>query len=79
MRLLLCLLALTIPLLKSCAPTTTNRPTLSCEQKYTRDLERVNNGTMSQAEAIGNYTQCLIDRGDTVNSGRALIIETLSH
>ena len=37
---------------------------LSCEQKFDRALA---NGT-SYAQALGNYTQCIIDRDGTVNA-----------
>lgn len=50
-------------LLWGCTSTTAAPPSssLTCEQKFDRDLER-----MSYVQALGNYTQCLIDRGDTV-------------
>jgi len=48
----------------ACTATTGPSAALSCEQRFDRALER---GT-PYTEALGNYTQCLIDRGDTVNT-----------
>lgn len=52
-------------MLTGCPATTTN-PTsqLTCEQRFDRALER----GVPYTEALGAYTQCLLDRGDTINS-----------
>lgn len=52
--------------LASCTSSTggSGSPSLSCEQRFDRALEQ----GVSYTEALGNYTQCLIDRGDTVNT-----------
>jgi len=49
-------------LLASCTSSTGPSAQLTCEQRFDRALER----GVSYTEALGNYTQCLIDRGDTV-------------
>lgn len=53
-------------LLFAACTATTSSPTseLSCEQRFDRALER----GVPYTEALGSYTQCLIDRGDTVNT-----------
>lgn len=43
-------------------------PSLSCEQRFDRDLER----GVPYTEALGNYTQCKIDEGDTVGLQEAV-------
>lgn len=56
-------------LLSACTSSTggSGVPSLTCEQRFDRALEQ----GVSYTEALGSYTQCLIDRGDTVNtSGR---------
>lgn len=55
-----------ICLLFAACTATTSAPSaeLSCEQRFDRALER----GVSYTEALGDYTQCLIDRGDTVNT-----------
>lgn len=53
-------------LLVSCTSSTggSGSPSLSCEQRFDRALER----GVPYTEALGSYTQCLIDRGDTINT-----------
>lgn len=51
-------------LFAACTVTTGPSAQLTCEQRFDRALER----GVSYTEALGSYTQCLIDRGDTVNT-----------
>jgi len=37
-------------------------PSLTCEERFDRDLER----GVPYTEALGDYTECLRQRGDTV-------------
>lgn len=61
-------LAVLVLLLSACTSSTGGSgspPQLTCEQQFDRDLER----GVSYTVALGNYTQCLLDRGDTVGLG----------
>lgn len=60
----LMLVVVSMLLLASCTSSTEPSAQLTCEQRFDRALER----GVSYTEALGNYTQCLIDRGDTVNT-----------
>jgi hypothetical protein len=40
----------------------TNTPPLTCEQRYNIAIDR----GVNPVEALGDYTQCLINRGDTI-------------
>jgi len=64
-------------LLTGCPATTTAPRATSCEDRFDRALER---GT-PYTEALGNYTQCLIDRGDTIgtNAFKRLARDVASH
>lgn len=59
-------LVLTLFVLLACEATTAKPPSseLSCEQRFDRALE----SGVPYTEALGDYTQCLIDRGDTINN-----------
>jgi len=65
-RIILGLIVSAICLLFTACTATTSSPTsgLSCEQRFDRALER----GVPYTEALGSYTQCLIDQGDTVNT-----------
>lgn len=55
----------TVAILVACPTVTTNPNTeLNCEQRFDRALER----GVPYTDALGAYTQCLLDRGDTINS-----------
>jgi hypothetical protein len=62
----LALVVVSMLLLASCTSSTggSGSPSLSCEQRFDRALER----GVSYTEALGDYSQCLIDRGDTINT-----------
>jgi len=60
----LVLVVLLFALLVSCTSSTGPSAQLTCEQRFDRALER----GVSYTGALGDYTQCLIDRGDTVNT-----------
>lgn len=57
---------ITSALLTGCTSSTGgSSSSLTCEQRFDRDLERV-----SYTEALGRFTQCLIDRGDRLSVTR---------
>lgn len=58
------LLATTAVMLSACTVSTQPNAELTCEQRFDRALER----GVPYTEALGSYTQCLIDRGDTINT-----------
>lgn len=68
MKKIVAVMLVVVMLVIGCEATT--KPELSCEDKYDRDIE---NG-ISTVEALGNYTQCLIDRGDTVTLNSATLV-----
>jgi hypothetical protein len=51
-------------LFAACTVTTGPTAEVSCEQRFDVALER----GVPYTEALGSYTQCLIDRGDTINT-----------
>ena len=50
--------------LVACSATSGPSAEFTCEQRYDLALER----GVPYTEALGDYTQCLIDRGDTINT-----------
>ncbi|MEM6428261.1 MAG: hypothetical protein AAF708_03405 [Deinococcota bacterium] len=60
----LCLVALSLMVLAACTVTTGPVTQLTCEQSFQLAQDR----GVPYVEALGDYTQCLIDRGDTVNA-----------
>ena len=63
------MLLLGVILLAGCSvSTSTPSVTLTCEQRFDRALT---NG-VPYVEALGAYTQCLVDRGDTVRTREAV-------
>jgi len=63
------MLLLGVILLAGCSTTTSAPSTaLTCEQRFDRALER----GVPYVEALGSFTQCLINRGDTVRTREAV-------
>lgn len=55
-----------VMLLGACtASTSAPTSTQTCEQRFDRDLS----SGVEYTTALGRYTQCLLDRGDTVRLG----------
>ncbi|MEM7735340.1 MAG: hypothetical protein AAF267_06065 [Deinococcota bacterium] len=58
------IVAMSLMVLAACTVTSGPVTQVSCEQRFNSALER----GVAYTEALGDYTQCLIDRGDTVNT-----------
>jgi hypothetical protein len=58
------LVAMSLMVFAACTVTSGPSTQLTCEQRFQLAQDR----GVSYTEALGDYTQCLIDRGDTIST-----------